>query len=86
MVLQPLGPDFLGQIWIESGPIGERQNFAGARIFDNDGSGDGLRLLHRNFELPLGNVLDLLVDGENDVFARLGLLLNTAEPLLARVQ
>ena len=41
--------------------------------------------MHRLFEFALRNVLDILVNGEDQVLARLRSLLDAREPLLARV-
>ena len=45
----------------------------------------GVGLLHRRFQFALRDVLDLLVDGQDDVLARLGLLLDAAKPFAVGV-
>src|SRR5579862_2295179 len=40
-----------------------------------------MSLLHRGFEFPLDDVLDLFVDGQYDILSRVWLLLDAAEPL-----
>ena len=55
------------------------------RILHHNCAGRGVSFRHRGFQLTFGDVLDLLVDCQNHVFARIGLLLNAAKPLAAGV-
>src|SRR5580692_4561512 len=55
------------------------------RVHHDHRARDGLRVFHRLLKFALGDVLNLFVDRERDVVAGLGLLLNTAKPLLARI-
>ena len=72
-------------VGIESRPVGERQDFSGVRVLDDHGTGDRLGVFDRLFEFALGDVLDFLVDGENEIFAGLGLLFDAREPFLAGI-
>ena len=85
VVFQAFGPDFFAIVRIESGAIGERQDFAGVGIFHDHRAGDGFRLFHAALEFALGDVLDVLVDGEDEIFAWLRLLFDAGEPALAGV-
>ena len=55
------------------------------RILDNDGAGNRLRVFDRLFEFAFDDVLDLLVDGQHQIVAGLGLLLDAREPFLAGI-
>ncbi len=79
-VLQRLGRDVVKHIGIEGGPVRQRQNFAGARIFHHDGSRDRLGVLHALLEFVLGDVLDRLVDSQHQVLPGIGRPLHPAEP------
>ena len=57
------GCDLLAQIRIECGPVGQRQNFPGVRILDDDRTRNRLRVVNRLFQFLLGDVLNVLVDG-----------------------
>src|SRR5215469_14585539 len=85
MILEPLGGDFPGDVGIECGAVGQRQDFAGVRIFHDYRARLGAALLHRGFQFALGDVLDLLIDSQNDVLAGIRLFFHAAEPLLAGV-
>ena len=63
VVLQLLRGDLAGQVGVERGTVGQRQNFASARVLHDDGPTDGVGLLYRGVQLALGDVLDLLIDG-----------------------
>ncbi len=84
-VFEGLVVNFLPEIGIECGPVGERQNLAGAGIFHNRRAGNGVRLFHPALEFPFGNVLDVLVDGEDEAVAGFGFLFHAGKPALARV-
>src|SRR5208337_4694514 len=77
--------NFLPNIRIECGPVGERKNLAGAGIFHDRRAGNGVRLFHPALQFPFGDVLDVLIDGEDDAIAGFGLLFHTGKPALARV-
>ncbi len=62
-------------VGIESGANGERENLAGVHVLHDDGAVEGLGLLHRVVERALGQELDVLVDGEHQIAARLRLVL-----------
>src|SRR5207245_80242 len=47
-------------IRIESGPVGECQNLAGARIFDNHRARDGVSAVNCLLQFPFRDVLDVL--------------------------
>ena len=85
MVFQGLRLDFLAVIWIECGAIREGENLSGVGIFDNNGTRDGFGFFHAALEFAFGDGLDILVDGEDEVVAGLGLLLDAGEPALAGV-
>ena len=68
-------------VGIEGGPVRQRQDFAGARIFHHDRSCDRLRVLHPLIQFFLDDVLDRLVDGQHQILPGLGRLLDGAEPL-----
>ena len=55
------------------------------RIFYDHGAGDGVRLFHPAIEFPFGDVLDVLIDGENDAVAGFWFLFNAGKPAFARV-
>ena len=55
------------------------------RILDNHRPRDSLRVVNRLLQFLLGDVLDILVDGQDEVVARVGLRLHIGEPLPARV-
>ena len=55
------------------------------RIFDDDGAREGVGLLHHRFQFTLGNVLDILVNGQDDVVPRLGLFLDAGKPVLVGI-
>src|SRR5260370_4303899 len=84
-VFQGLVANFLPNIGIECGPVGERQNLSGVRVFHDHRAGYGVRLLHPAVEFAFGDVLDVLIDSKGDAVAGLGLLFNTGKPALARV-
>src|SRR5216684_2098569 len=84
-VFQSLVANLLPNIRIERGPVRESQNLAGVGIFHDHRARDGVRLFHPAFEFPLGDVLNVLIDGEHDTVAGFGLLFNTGKPALARV-
>ena len=85
MVLEPLGGDGARIVRIKGGAVGQSQNFSGMGVFDDHRAGFGVGLLHRGFQFALSDVLDLLVDGENNVFSRLGLLFHAAKPFLVGI-
>src|SRR5208282_787978 len=84
-IFQSVVLNFLPNIRIECGPVGERQNLAGVRILHDRRAGNGVRLFHPALQFPFGNVLDVLIDGEDDAIAGFGLLFHTGKPALARV-
>ena len=84
-VFQGLVLNFLSNIRIECGPVGERQNLAGVRIFHDRRAGDGVGLFHPALQFPFGNVLNVLIDGEDNAVAGFRLLFDTGKPALARV-
>ena len=85
VIFQFLRRDLAGQVGIERRPVGQRQDFSGLRILHNDGARLGMGLLHRRFQFAFRDVLDFLVDGQNDILARIGLLLDAAKPFAAGV-
>ena len=72
-------------VGVERGPDGERQNLAGVHVLHDDGAVVRLRFLHGVIEGSLGHELNILVDGEHQVLARLGLALGGTEHVAARV-
>ena len=72
-------------VGIERGPDGERENLAGVHVLHHHRAVERLRLLHRVVERALGHELDVLVDGEHEVLARLGLVFARAQHLAARI-
>ncbi len=68
-VLQRFRGDAIEDVGIECRPIDQRQNFTGARILDDHGSSNGLRVLHALIQFFFGDVLDRLVDGQNQVLS-----------------
>src|SRR6202521_4271292 len=54
-------------------------------IFHDHRARDGVRFFHPALEFPFGDVLDVLINGEDDAVAGFGLLLHTGKPALARV-
>ena len=84
-VLQRLGSDSFRDVRIEGGPVGQCQDFAGVRIFDNHRAGSSVRLQHRPLQFMFGDVLNFLINRKDEIVARLRLLLDATEPLAPRV-
>ena len=55
------------------------------RILDDYGSSNRLRIVNRLLEFFFSDVLDVFVDRQDNVFARLRLLLDALKPLLSRI-
>jgi len=68
--------NLLPQIRIERRTVGQRQNLSGVRILDDHRPRNRLRIVNRLLELLLRDVLNILVDGQDKVLARLRLLLH----------
>jgi len=82
VVFQRLGLDFLAVVWIERGAICESENLSGVGIFDNNGTRDGFGFFHAALEFAFGDGLDILVDGEDEVVAGLGLAFVTLQSVV----
>jgi hypothetical protein len=74
------------KIGIEGGADGQRQNLAGMHVLDDHGAVVRLGARHGVVQRPLGQELNVLVDGQHQVPARLGFPLAGAEHVAARVQ
>ena len=55
------------------------------RVLHHNRARHGMSFRHRSFQLTFGDVLDFLVNRQHHVFAWIGLLLDAAKPLAARV-
>src|ERR1700721_3080775 len=55
------------------------------RILYDHGAGNRPRVMNRLLQFLLGNVLNILIDSQNEIFARLRLLLDVGEPLSPRI-
>jgi hypothetical protein len=69
-LVSALGVDLLAQIRIECRPVGQRQNFSGVGIFHDHRAGNRLRVVNRLIQFFFGDVLNVLVDGQDQVLAR----------------
>ena len=85
VILQQRGRGVAKLVGIERGPNGERENLAGVHVLHDDGAVVGLGLLHVVVESALGHELDVFVDGELQILAGLGLVLDRAEHVAARI-
>ena len=85
MILERGRGDLFGQVGVESGAIGEGEDFAGPGILHDDGCGLGLRVDDGLIDFLLGDVLDFFVDGEHQVGAGVGLAFDASEPLPAGI-
>ena len=65
-------------------PAGQGENFSGMRILDNHRAGFSVRGFHGRIELVLGDVLNVLVDGEHEIRAWQRLALGTGKGTLPR--
>ncbi len=75
VVAQQCGRGVAKLVGIERGPDGEGENLAGVHVLHDDGAVERLRLLHGVIERALGHELNVLVDGENEIAAGLGVAL-----------
>ena len=73
-------------VGVEGGADGEGQNLAGVHVLDNHCAVGRLGALHGVIQRPLGHELNVLVDGQHQVPARLGFALAGAEHVAARIQ
>lgn len=55
-------------IRVEGGTDGESENLPGVNILNDDSSIVGMRSLHRMIQRALGDVLNVFVDGKDEVF------------------
>ena len=72
-------------VGIECGANGESENLAGMHVLHDNSAVVRLGLLHGMIERALGHELNVLVDGEDHVPARLGFVLARAQDLRRRV-
>ena len=77
--------NLFAQVRIERRPVRECQNFAGVRILDNYRARNRLCVMNRLIQFLLGDVLNILVDGQDQALARFRLFLDIGEPLPARI-
>ena len=68
-------------VGVEGGADGQGENLAGVHVLHDHGAVEGLGLLHGVIESLLGKELDVLVDGEDEIAAGLGVALAGAEHL-----
>src|SRR3972149_5478101 len=74
-----------GVVGVVGGPVGQGQDFPGARVLDDDGAARSLRVLDGGGQLPLGDVLDAFIEGEDDASAFAFHLIAALEPAAAAV-
>ena len=61
-VAHPLAHGTAAIVRVVRGPVGERQDFAGARVENDQAAGFGLVGLDRRLELPEGEILQTAVE------------------------
>ena len=85
VILQQRGSGAAKLVGIEGGANGERENLAGVHVLHDHGAVVGVGRLHVVVERALGHELDVFVDGELEILARLGLVRDGAEHAATRV-
>ena len=85
VVLKQAGGGVAKIVGIEGGANRQRENLAGIWILDNDGAIRGMGTFERGIERTLRHELDVLVDGENQVFSRVGLALLAVQNMPAGI-
>ncbi len=75
-------PEIIG---IEGRPDRQRENLAGVHILNDHRPVIRFGALHRSVERFLGDELDVFVDRENEIFARLWLALGRPHHVAARI-
>ena len=86
MVAQQLRRGAPEEVWIEGWADGQRKNLAGMHVLNDHSSAGRLGALHCVVQRPLGHKLNILVDGQHQVAASLGLALAGTEHVTARIQ
>ena len=82
---QRAGSNLFPQIRIEGRTVGQRQNLSRMRILNNHRPRNRTRVRDRLLQLLLRDVLNILVDRQDKILARLRLLLHVREPLPTRI-
>jgi hypothetical protein len=73
------------EVWVEGWADGQRQNLAGMHVLDDHRGVSRLGTFHRVIQRPFGHELNVLVDGEGQVPARLWLAFRGAEHMATRI-
>jgi len=73
MIDEFLGSNLSRDVRVECRPIRQSQDFASVWILHHNSAGFSMSFLDRSIQFALGDVLDLLVDGQNNIVARVRL-------------
>ncbi len=73
-------------VGIEGGANGQGENLAGLRILNNHRAIEGMGALERGLERALSHELDILVDGQDQVFSRVRLTLLAVQHVPAGIE
>ncbi len=85
VIAQQLRRSVAERVGIEGGTNGQRQNLPGVHVLYHHGAVLRLGALHGMVQRPLGQELNILVDGEHQVLARLGIVLARAQHRAPRI-